>query len=125
MALANISALLSVWGYRVLCIDWDLEAPGLPLYFRDWSRNPNTPGLVDYFTTVAGQRNVDWRDFVYEVSLPGAARRTTIIPAGLQENYPASTNFLQILHRCCQIESEYRTVPERMRFAESTKGAAS
>lgn len=32
-ALANIAALLGKWGYRVLCIDWDLEAPGLHQYF--------------------------------------------------------------------------------------------
>jgi Mrp family chromosome partitioning ATPase len=33
-ALANIAVLLSRWGYRVLCVDWDLEAPGLHLLFR-------------------------------------------------------------------------------------------
>src|SRR4051794_21228375 len=32
-ALANVAALLSNWGYRVLCVDWDLEAPGLSYYF--------------------------------------------------------------------------------------------
>lgn len=32
-ALANIGALLSKWGYKVLCVDWDLESPGLSKYF--------------------------------------------------------------------------------------------
>ena len=31
--LANIALLLARWGYRVLAIDWDLEAPGLHHYF--------------------------------------------------------------------------------------------
>ncbi|WP_040334062.1 AAA family ATPase [Candidatus Magnetobacterium casense] len=38
--LANVSVLLSKWGYRVLCIDWDLEAPGLSHYFAPWNNNP-------------------------------------------------------------------------------------
>ena len=29
MALANVATLLSQWGYRILMVDWDLEAPGL------------------------------------------------------------------------------------------------
>jgi MinD-like ATPase involved in chromosome partitioning or flagellar assembly len=31
--LANVAVLLARWGYRVLAIDWDLEAPGLHHYF--------------------------------------------------------------------------------------------
>jgi len=49
-ALANVGTLLSVWGYRVLCIDWDLEAPGLHRYFNRWlSPAPavGTDGLVE------------------------------------------------------------------------------
>ncbi|MEV7098250.1 CATRA system-associated protein [Amycolatopsis sp. NPDC051045] len=50
--LANIAVLLARWGHRVLCLDWDLEAPGLGDYFRP--RLPRRPGggvvdLVDDF----------------------------------------------------------------------------
>ena len=31
--LANVAVLLARWGCRVLCIDFDLEAPGLHFYF--------------------------------------------------------------------------------------------
>jgi MinD-like ATPase involved in chromosome partitioning or flagellar assembly len=46
-SLANIAVLLARWGHRVLCLDWDLEAPGLSDYFR--SRLPGKPrgGVVD------------------------------------------------------------------------------
>ena len=27
--LANLAVILAQWRYRVLCVDWDLEAPGL------------------------------------------------------------------------------------------------
>ncbi|RSD09592.1 CATRA system-associated protein [Amycolatopsis eburnea] len=45
--LANIAVLLARWGHRVLCLDWDLEAPGLADYFRP--RLPKRPsgGVVD------------------------------------------------------------------------------
>jgi MinD-like ATPase involved in chromosome partitioning or flagellar assembly len=35
MAMANVGALLSIWGKKVLMIDWDLEAPGLENYFKE------------------------------------------------------------------------------------------
>jgi hypothetical protein len=34
MALANVAFLAALNGYRVLAMDWDLEAPGLAYYFR-------------------------------------------------------------------------------------------
>lgn len=45
--LANVAVLLARWGHRVLCLDWDLEAPGLGDYFRP--RLPAKPagGVVD------------------------------------------------------------------------------
>jgi cellulose biosynthesis protein BcsQ len=36
MALANVGLLLARKGRRVLMIDWDLEAPGLERYFKDY-----------------------------------------------------------------------------------------
>lgn len=38
-ALANIAALLGRWGFRVLCVDWDLEAPGLEDFFKPYRRD--------------------------------------------------------------------------------------
>ena len=35
MALANVGVQLTRRGKRVLLVDWDLEAPGLELYFRE------------------------------------------------------------------------------------------
>jgi hypothetical protein len=52
MALANVAWMLASNGKRVLAVDWDLEAPGLPRYFRPFvSKNivASTPGLVELF----------------------------------------------------------------------------
>jgi cellulose biosynthesis protein BcsQ len=54
--LANIAILLARWGYRVLTIDWDLEAPGLHEYFAPLLPEPPSTGLVELvgdFTTGA------------------------------------------------------------------------
>jgi MinD-like ATPase involved in chromosome partitioning or flagellar assembly len=53
MSLANIAWLLASHGNRVLAIDWDLEAPGLPRYFHpflDARVLASSPGLIDLFS---------------------------------------------------------------------------
>jgi MinD-like ATPase involved in chromosome partitioning or flagellar assembly len=45
--LANVAVLLARWGNRVLCLDWDLEAPGLSDYFREQLPGPPLRGVVD------------------------------------------------------------------------------
>ncbi|SDP90083.1 KGGVGR-motif variant AAA ATPase [Lentzea jiangxiensis] len=45
--LANTAVLLARWGYRVLAVDWDLEAPGLHLYFRPHLSHVPDSGVVD------------------------------------------------------------------------------
>jgi MinD-like ATPase involved in chromosome partitioning or flagellar assembly len=45
--LANTAVLLARWGYRVLVVDWDLEAPGLHLYFEPHLTKSPKSGVVD------------------------------------------------------------------------------
>lgn len=45
--LANVAVLLARWGYRVLAVDWDLEAPGLHYYFKHAMAEPPTGGVID------------------------------------------------------------------------------
>lgn len=45
--MANIAVLLARWGYRVLTIDWDLEAPGLHHYFAPVLRQAPKGGVID------------------------------------------------------------------------------
>lgn len=47
MALTNVAALLSEMGRRVLVVDFDLEAPGIPSY-DPFTEARGKPGLVDY-----------------------------------------------------------------------------
>lgn len=45
--LANVAVLLARWGHRVLCVDWDLEAPGLHDYFAPMLAADPAGGVVD------------------------------------------------------------------------------
>ncbi|MFI9006783.1 KGGVGR-motif variant AAA ATPase [Actinosynnema sp. NPDC053489] len=45
--LANVAVLLARWGYRVLAVDWDLEAPGLHHYFRTVTPEEPEGGVID------------------------------------------------------------------------------
>jgi cellulose biosynthesis protein BcsQ len=67
-ALSNIAVLLARWGYRVLTIDWDLEAPGLPAYFRPLLPAPPSTGIIDL---------VD--DFAASAQKPSAAYITELV----------------------------------------------
>jgi len=51
MLLANVAWIVASNGYKVLLIDWDLEAPGLHLYLRPFLIDTalhNTPGIIDF-----------------------------------------------------------------------------
>ena len=45
--LANVAVLLARWGYRVLAVDWDLEAPGLHHYFAEVMSEAPAGGVID------------------------------------------------------------------------------
>jgi MinD-like ATPase involved in chromosome partitioning or flagellar assembly len=45
--LVNVAVLLARWGYRVLAVDWDLEAPGLHHYFAPVLPKEPSGGVVD------------------------------------------------------------------------------
>lgn len=51
MALANVAVLLARRGKKVLAIDWDLEAPGLPNYFADLGSRKEGLGLLPFLVS--------------------------------------------------------------------------
>jgi tetratricopeptide (TPR) repeat protein/Mrp family chromosome partitioning ATPase len=84
LALANVAAALAAWGYRVLCVDWDLEAPGLSYYFHQWIKAPSF-GLVDLIEDVAAGEPPDVQRATMTLPLPGLEDRLALIPAGRQD----------------------------------------
>ncbi|GAB3444003.1 tyrosine-protein kinase family protein [Actinophytocola sediminis] len=87
--LANVAVLLARWGYRVLAIDWDLEAPGLHHYFADALPTPPAGGVVDLATDfLAGATTPSAHavrlDVEGELTLLAAGRRDDFYKARVQ-----------------------------------------
>lgn len=83
MALANVAALLARRGYRVLAVDFDLEAPGLWRYFSGFrDRLDQQPGLIDLLAAAASTpgHNADWRNYLTD--LPIKAGPLTLMTSG-------------------------------------------
>jgi hypothetical protein len=87
MALANIGVLMAAEGYRVLLVDWDLEAPGLEVFFRNGGKlvgdSSATPGVVDLLDAQAQGAPLPWRKcllkaefFGHSLDILSAGRRT-------------------------------------------------
>ncbi len=76
MALANVAFLAAQNGHRVLVMDWDLEAPGLPYYFRglmegaDLKQLKEAPGILDLIwtwrSTLSGAKSQRQSDQMFE-----------------------------------------------------------
>src|ERR1041384_149121 len=58
-ALGDVAVYLARWGYRVLCVDLDLEAPGLARYFHGWLKDDNRPGMLEVLEAWANDANDD------------------------------------------------------------------
>ena len=85
LALANTAALLAQWGYRVLCVDWDLEAPGLHLYYKPWLGQPLHPGLTELLQAYVDGRQPAWEEYVLQVQLPEGREPLSVLTAGAQD----------------------------------------
>lgn len=74
MAVANIGFIVAMAGKRVLLIDCDLEAPGLPIYFRGVTEHEaaasirKAPGMLNLFA--------EWREVLIDAR--GAAQVSSI-----------------------------------------------
>lgn len=71
MALANTAWILAANGFRVLTVDWDLEAPGLGRFFHPFLNQAavdGTTGMMDLFADYYDEarrpveRAVDWHE---------------------------------------------------------------
>lgn len=93
MALANIGVLLAREEYRVLLLDWDLEAPGLETYFGGSNTGSQTqlsyksqdrPGVIDILLSADGKSSLSWRECINTLSFSGG--KLDLISAGKRDS---------------------------------------
>lgn len=127
MALANCAFIAAMNGSRVLVMDWDLEAPGLPYYFRGLIDQRSAasirkaPGVLDLFwgwrLAVEGARDPDelkerlapyrghaaFRNCVHPLierqRLPAGSKLDVVTAGGIQINCPEPATYAEALSR--------------------------
>lgn len=86
LALANIAKRLSEFGKKVCIIDFDLEAPGLHLKFKEYVKETDLSlGIVDYIQYFLNNNSIPekFEDFITKISFPGKkSKQIKLIPAG-------------------------------------------
>ncbi|NEZ55823.1 tyrosine-protein kinase family protein [Adonisia turfae] len=90
MALANIAVLLAQMGKKVLMIDWDLEAPGLPNYFSGFEIKGNNSGLLDLLLKSRDSNSIEelsWQEYVSRIKLGSNCYLYMISSGSSDENY--------------------------------------
>ncbi len=86
--LANIATCLANWGYKVLCVDWDIEAPGLKQYYSTLAHDlDSATGLVQLISDFRTHKYSGWREYVTRVEVSQkTGRYIDLIFAGQYDN---------------------------------------
>ncbi len=94
-ALCDVAVYLARWGYEVLCVDFDLEAPGLASYFAPWLSTEPRPGVLDILEAWGGKRpdNEVAEAAVHKLEIPGTDNRLSLITSGGRDQ-----NYVRRLH---------------------------
>ena len=92
MALANVAALLSKWGQKVLVVDWDLEAPGIEKYFESVSQEltkirKRKKSLIDIIEGHGSWKTFVWKNCLIEIELFGKGNPIYLISVGKLNDY--------------------------------------
>lgn len=83
-ALCDVAVYLARWGYRVLCVDLDLEAPGLTRYFNGSLKDDNGPGMLEVLDAWAKDASDETisAEAIMPVDLPGTDGRLALVKSG-------------------------------------------
>jgi len=85
LALADVAIYLARWGWKVLCVDWDLEAPGLDVYFRPWLPAEPSDGVLELVEAFRDGKPIDQRPFWLPLPIPETEGRLHLMRAGRRD----------------------------------------
>ena len=85
MALANVSIQLAKWGHKVLVVDWDLEAPGLEHFYKDYFDINSVKEKTGVIDLLQGNNEGTWRESINEISFSESATPIHFISSGKRD----------------------------------------
>ena len=105
MALANIGISLAKWGYKVLLLDWDLEAPGLENFckaFLNVEETKNKLGLIDLLKLRLDTQDINiekiaWEDYVNLIEVNNVSNLHLITAGRRDQNYIESVRLFDYI----------------------------
>ncbi|MFN2262407.1 MAG: KGGVGR-motif variant AAA ATPase [Psychroflexus sp.] len=68
MALANIAYELSKRKFKVLVVDWDLEAPGIERFFSSFKIENSSEGLLQLLLAYKNDSNPNYQNFLWKIN---------------------------------------------------------
>jgi MinD-like ATPase involved in chromosome partitioning or flagellar assembly len=93
MALANVAVLLARRGKKVLAVDWDLEAPGLPRYFAYLKPKQDGLGLLQLLLTRGNSdSSSDYKSYLSKVEDTDSGMSFDVLPSGHEADPDYSRN---------------------------------
>src|SRR5262249_45201222 len=92
--LANPAVILSQWGFHVLAVDWDIEAPGLIHYFEKFMSGAPS-GVLDFLTDCRLGSVKNWESHVLLVDLPDCKGKLSLMPAAATNSSEGYTETIQ------------------------------
>ncbi len=95
MAMANIGVLMAGWGYKILLIDWDLEAPGMENYFQhhlNVAQVQSKRGLIDLLNLKAQcdeilVDEIPWEEYISHIQVNQTLQIDLITAGKRDEEY--------------------------------------
>lgn len=85
MALMNVAVQLALAGKKILIVDFDLEAPGIPTFALTAPKS-DTRGIVEYIVDYRTSGvSPDVRDYVYSAHKFPSGGELTVMPAGFHD----------------------------------------
>ena len=82
--LVNVASWLAKAGFKILCIDFDLEAPGLHHYFGNQGLlpRPSGKGVRNLLRQASTSARLEWRSLLQPIKIPGAPGPLDLLEAG-------------------------------------------
>jgi len=100
MALANVAIILSQWKYKVLVVDWDLAAPGVEFFFKDFlnlEKAFQAKGIIELLYEAQPGSSLKWQNFCLEFQITENARPLHLLSAGERDdNYFSKVTGLDV-----------------------------